>query len=196
MKVGEARQTYSVQIKAYQEQKVKVYKEKKALEEQIKITPNGKEVFANEAATLELTYNALDEKQSEYQEYMNQVMEQWSAQVNALSAKQQGEAMEEYSQDMSKVIEVARRIMKGMTVPATDEKKLMEFSSELYQAAKNIGMMAERRKKEKCESLWGDEKKEQNEDPMETADNMEAAASAPEIVSVEDTVSQANGESM
>jgi hypothetical protein len=66
----------------------------------------------------------------------------------------------------------------------------MEFSSELYQAAKNIGAMAKREKKEKYDSLWGDEEKKENEDPMEAADNMEATSGAPEIVSVEDTVSQ------
>ena len=41
-------------------------------------------------------------------------------------------------------MEVARRIMKGGIVPPTDEKKLMEYSMELYQAAKNIGALVKK----------------------------------------------------
>ena len=48
--------------------------------------------------------------------------------ANAESAKQQGEAMKDYYRDMAKVMEVARRLMKGDIVPSTDEKKLMEYN--------------------------------------------------------------------
>ena len=61
-------------------------------------------------------------------------MAQHTALFNAEVSKQQGEAMEEYSEDMIKIMEVARRIMKGAKVPASDEKKLMEYSMELYMA--------------------------------------------------------------
>ena len=50
-------------------------------------------------------------------------MAQHTALFNAEVSKQQGEAMEEYSEDMIKIMEVARRIMKGAKVPASDEKK-------------------------------------------------------------------------
>ena len=48
-------------------------------------------------------------------------------------ADQQADAAAEYAEDMGKMMEVARRIMKGGIVPASDEKKLMEFSFEMYQ---------------------------------------------------------------
>ena len=98
--------------------------------------------------------------------------------------------MEEYAIDMGKIMEVARRLMKGAIVPATDEKKLMEYSMELYQAAKNIGALAKEKEKEEYDSLW-EEKEEQDmaEDPMETANNVEVFAEGPEIVEVEDIVS-------
>ena len=68
---------------------------------------------------------------------------------------------------MSKAMEVARRIMKGGIVPAKDEKKLMEFSMELYQAAKNIGSMVQQREREKYKSLWKDEEENSTpQDPM------------------------------
>ena len=63
-------------------------------------------------------------------------------------------AMEEYSEDMIKIMEVARRIMKGAKVPASDEKKLMEYSMELYMAAKNMAVLNENKKKEEYDSLW------------------------------------------
>jgi len=74
MKINEARQIYSNQIREYREQKNLLNKQKQELEQKSKTA--GKEeqaVFAKEAAVLELSINALDEKREEYQEYMNRV---------------------------------------------------------------------------------------------------------------------------
>ncbi len=186
MKIEEARQLYNMQIKSYREQQTILCKQKQELEHKINNTPDGKVTYANEAATLELTIKAVDEKKNEYQEYMNKLLEQWSATANMVSAEQQGEAMKEYTEDLGKIMEVARRLMKGGIVPASDEKKLMEFSMEMYQAAKNIGAMA--KEKEEYDSLWKDEEEKTYEDPMEVADNTEAFAGGPEIVDVADTI--------
>ena len=189
MKIGEAKVIYRNQISAYQEQKNILAKQKQALEEKMKHDPEAKKLFAEEAATLELTIDALDKKQSEYQDYMSKLNAQWAGQVNALTAKQQSEAMEEYNQDLMKVMEVARRLMKGAIVPPQDEKKLMEYSMELYQAAKNIGALSKQKEKEEYDSLW-DEKEDKSvpEDPTEVADNKEAFTSGPAIVDVADTM--------
>ena len=148
------------------------------------------ELFVKEAATLELTIDALDKKQREYQDYVSRLTMQSTAHANALIAKQQTEATEEYNQDLMKVMEVARRLMKGAIVPPTDEKKLMEYSMELYQAAKNIGSMVKQHEKEEYESLWKEEEEKSTpEDPMEVADNKEAFSTGPAIVDVADTMS-------
>ena len=187
MKIEEARQLYSMQIKSYREQQTVLYKQKQELEKKINTTPDGKNVYANEAAVLELTIEAVDEKQNEYQDYMNKLMEQWAATANMVSSEQQGDAMEEYVEDLGKIMEVARRLMKGGIVPAADEKKLMEYSMEMYQAAKNIGAMA--KEKEEYDSLWEDEEeKKEYDDPGEVADNTETFAAGPEIVDVADTI--------
>ena len=190
MKIEEARQVYSTQIKAYYEKQKELSKQKKELEHKINTTPNGKTIYANEAATLELTTKAVEEKQTEYKEYMENLMEQWATITNMVSTQQQNEAMEEHIGDLAKVFEVARRLMKGAIVPAKDEKKLMEFSMEMYQAAKNIGAMAKKKEKEEYDSLWDDKEKgiTEPEDPMEVANNSEAFAKGPEIVDVADTV--------
>ena len=192
MKIEEARQLYNAQIRSYREQQVVLSKQKQELERKINTTPDGKTVYANEAAVLELTMKAVDEKQDEYKDYMEKLMEQWSATANMVSSQQQGEAMEEYVDDLGKIMEVARRIMKGDIVPASDEKKLMEHSMELYQAAKNIGAMERNKEREEHDSLWEDkEEKTEYEDPMEVADNTEAFAAGPAVVDVADTMAAA-----
>lgn len=192
MKIEEARRTYNLQIKTYHEKQLALAKQKKELEHRINTIPDGINLFANEAATLELTTQAVNTKLDEYKGYMEKLLEQWSATANMVSAEQQGEAMAEYAEDMGKIMEVARRIMKGGVVPAADEKKLMEFSMEMYQAAKNIGAMA--KEKEEYDTLWQEEEEQACEDPMEVADNTEAFAEGPEVIDVEDTVAAATAQ--
>lgn len=64
--------------------------------------------------------------------------------------------------DVSKVLKIARRIARGDKVPAYDEKKLMEYSKELYQMSKASAMLNRTRKPKKYKSLY-DEKNKQNE---------------------------------
>jgi len=189
MKISEARQLYNSQIQSYREQQLVLSRQKQELENKMNTTPDGKALYANEAAILELTIQAVDEKQNEYKAYMENLLEQWSLTANMESAKQQGEASKEYVEDLGKIMEVARRLMKGDIVPATDEKKLMEYSMEMYQAAKNIGSMIREKEREEHDSLWDDdEEKQVYEDPLEVADNTEAFAPGPEIVDVAETV--------
>lgn len=183
MKIAEARQLYSTQIKAYHEQHTALFKQKKELEEKMKSEENGSVTYANEAATLELSIKAVEEQKNKYQEYMDKLMQQWSGIANMESAKQQGEAMEESMVDLGKIMEVARRIMDGGIVPPEDEKKLMEYSMELYQAAKNMAAMLEHREREEYDSLWEEEGEAGPvEDPIEIADGAEVFAEGPAIV--------------
>ena len=189
MKIAEARSIYSTQIKAYHEQQTILSKQKKELEEKIKTEENGNIIYSNEAATLELTIKAVEEQKDKYQKYMDNLLQQWTAISNMEVAKQQGEAMEESVEDLGKIMEVARRLMDGDIVPLTDEKKLMEYSMELYQASKNIGALMKKKESKEYDSLWKEE--EENiavEDPTQVADNAEVFASGPAIVEVADTM--------
>ena len=151
----------------------------------------GQEKYGTEAATLELTLNMLDEKQQEYQDYLEELSEQYCAYWNATVAEQQADAGAEYAAEMAKIMEVARRIMRGAIVPAADERKLMEYSEEMYQTAKSVGAMVQRQKREKYDSLWGEEEEKEYEDPREVAENAEVASTGPEVVDVADTMAQA-----
>ena len=197
MKIGEARQIYSAQIKEFQQQKISLAKQKKDLEHKMSILPDGKEQYANEAATLELSYNAVSEKYDEYRNFMEKIMEQHMLLFNAEATKQQGEAMEEYALDQVKLMEVARRIGRGDIVPASDEQKLMEYSMELYMSAKNLAMLNELQDKDrkKHDSLWDDdEEKPDNPDPMDVANDGTLQGTAPDIVSAEEVIASAAGD--
>ena len=189
MKIGEAQQIYRSQVKAYQEQKSAVSKQLQNVRARMEHSTVNREQYEKEAATLELTLDALKGKQEEYQDYLDKLAEQYCAYWNATVADQQADAAKEYTINLGKIMEVARRIMRGGIVPAADEKKLMEYSRELYQAAKNIGSLVQHGKKEKYKSLWDDdEKKKEYDDPQEVAENAEASTGGPAIVDVAETM--------
>ena len=193
MKIKDAQQTYRTQIQAYRTQKAAIAKRQEALKKKMESAVGGSELFGDEAAVLQLTYDALDKKQNEYSDYLEKLNEQKYAIEEMENSKQQGEAVKEAGADMAKIMEVARRIMKGARVPASDERKLMEFDDKLYQMAKNVGAMVKLRKRKKYDSLWDDEKKKEQTDPSEIADNTEAAGIGPEIIRVEDTIAEVAG---
>lgn len=193
MKIKDAQQTYRTQIQAYRTQKAAIAKKQEVLKKKMESTVGGSELFGDEAAVLQLTYDALDKKQNEYSDYLEKLNEQKYAIEEMENSKQQGEAVKEAGADMAKIMEVARRIMRGARVPASDERKLMEFDDKLYQMAKNVGAMVKLRKRKKYDSLWDDEKKKEQTDPSEIADNTEAAGIGPEIIRVEDTIAEVAG---
>lgn len=191
MKIGEAQQIYREQVREYREQKLIVSRKLEEARKRMEASPKDQEKYASEAATLELTLDALDEKQTEYQEYLDKLADQYCAHWNAAVAEQQGDAAKEYAADMGKLMEVARRIMKGAIVPAADEKKLMEFDNDLYQTAKSIGAMARRQKREKYDSLWKEKEEKEYDDPQEVAENAEVSGQGPDIAETAETMAMA-----
>lgn len=185
MKAGEARSIYSAQISALQEQRGTLLARKKELEKKSSSIPNGKELFAEEAATLQLSLERVTKKYDESRDYMERIMQAYTAGFNAEATRQQSEAMEEYAEDLAKIVEVARRIADGAIVPPKDEQKLMEYSMEMYMAAKNMAALNELKEKEEYESLWEEEKEPGEYDPEAAGNNMEVSGEAPEIIDVE-----------
>ncbi len=58
----------------------------------------------------------------------------------------------------------------------------MDYSMELYMAAKNLAMLNKmnKKKKEEYDSLWGDEEEKKEYDPEGKAENAETSVEAPE----------------
>lgn len=184
MKVGEAQKLYRAQRAAIIDRRRKLVKKKEELDKKIKTTFDSekREVYTNEAATLELSIGALNEKFDENQEVLDRLTQQYASVFNAEVSKQQKDAMEDAAVEMGKIMEVARRIGKGARVPADDEKKVMGYSMELYMAAKNLAMLNKmnKKKKEEYDSLWGDEEEKKEYDPEGKAENAETSVEAQE----------------
>lgn len=69
--------------------------------------------------------------------------------------------------DMAKAMEIARRISRGDHVPALDEKKLMEYSMELYQIAKQTSIFNTHKKHKDWKSLYKEEEERERRRRLE-----------------------------
>ena len=103
---------------------------------------------------------ALEKAQKEADEKRDNLMQQQVAEQNAAVAKQQAEAYEDYYMSQAKLMEIARRIARGDIVPFTDEKKLMEYSNDLYQVAKQAAALSREKERKKHDSLFEEEEEQ------------------------------------
>lgn len=69
-------------------------------------------------------------------------------------SKHSQEVSKKHSSDELKALAVFRSMSKGDIVPASDEKKLMEYSSDLYQMAKMAQALAQKSDAKKHKSEW------------------------------------------
>lgn len=179
MKIRDARQLYVQQQQTLSEQKRIL--EKKLEEKENKLSDEERGVI------LELS-DQISEAYDMTHDFLESLSLQSTLMYNAEVSKQQGEATKAAMDDMSKCMEIARRISRGDKVPAYDEKKLLEFNFELYMSAKNAAMLHTEKSKKSHKSLW--EKEEENT-RVETGDieekiaNTEVSVPAPEVVNFE-----------
>lgn len=184
MTLGDLRTRYSMVHKEY---RFNYRKQGKRLKKQ----PENKDIYEEQAVVLELQYNAVDEQQKIYDDFIQEFMSQWSVKLTEISTRQNTEAQKDASLELGKILAVARRMSHGDIVPGSDEKKLMEYDSDLYQMAKNAQMMAQQKERKKYDSLWEDEEKKKPEDPIEAADAQESNLTAPDVIPVEEVIAGA-----
>lgn len=178
MKIKEAMQAYNAQLDVLREQRVAL---SRILDRQeAGLEPNVDRVeITKELKQLDAQYEAVFEGREAIHEMSANIF-------NAEAAKGQAEAAAKYGEEISKIMEVYRRIASGATVPAEDEKKLMDYSYEMYSAAKQAALMAKQNDDE-YDSLWEDEEEDSGEEksPFEVADETEIAVATPEAVAAE-----------
>lgn len=180
MKIGEARTAYYTQYQKFSRAASEVYKQKEEAEKNARLYPTLKEQYEQEAATLELNFQKLDEKSKEYLDFQSEIIELENGYFNMLNSQYMAEDKAKASEDELKCIETARRLMKGDRVPPQDEEKLMMYNYKLYMAAKQMGILA--KEHEEDDSLWEDEEEgEERMDPMEYADSQEAPMGGPSL---------------
>ena len=196
MKIREARQAYTSQLEALRSRQRKLLKEKEENDARFKYGSgeeawNGgsgvvlelSEEYRKRAKELQETIDQVKEQIEEHVKLRDQVIELEVGIANAEVAKQQGEAMQEYGEEVAKCLEIARRIANGDKVPASDEKKLMDFNMEVYMAAKNMAVMNADKKHKEYESLWEEKEEEKVDqpDPHEMAGDTQINVEIPDI---------------
>ena len=133
----------------------------------VKDTTGKEVVLSNEEDVLVLTEKAGKQLVQDRRNYG--YMLQMQAQVAA--QKTQDEASEKYAKDQAKIMSVFRAMAKGDIVPASDEKKLMEYNPDLYQSAKMAQSMALQAERRKHKSQWDDNEEEAHKAKMKELRN-------------------------
>lgn len=136
----------------------------------------GKEVvLSNEEDVLVLTEKASKQLVNDRKAH-NGMLQQKAIMA---AQKTQEEASEKIAKDQVKVMAVFRAMAKGDVVPPGDEKKLQEYSFELYQSAKMAQSMAQLAERKKHASQWDEREEEAHEAKMkELRDESDKAALA------------------
>lgn len=177
MRIEDAKKAYSAQLDT-------LWNQKRVLTKLLKDSENnfgGMQNFDRVEISRELS--VVDAQYEATKEVMDDILAREMAIHNSEVAKQQSEAAAEGAGEIGKIMTIYRRIASGGKVPSKDEHRLMEFSHELYMAAKAAAMMREG-EGEKYDSLWKEEKQAGGEErsASEIAGDAEIAVPAPEQV--------------
>lgn len=146
------------------------------------------QTWSDEAATLQLSIEKTQEEFNKNQEVLDGLTEQWCLAANAENAKALADPETGMAATMAKIMTTVARMCAGDKVPYADEKKLMEYDSDLYGKAKQAQMMmaAMKEKQKEYDSLWDDEEGGEY-DPKGVADNTEAQGELPEVPELSET---------
>ncbi len=179
MKIRDAKQAYSAQLDLLRNKK-------QELSKLLKDQENGKPtVCAFDRVEISRELSSVNSQYEATQSIMENIVSTENLIYDTENAKQQGEAAAKQAEEMMKILEVYRRIASGSKVPPEDEKKLMDYSHEMYMAAKTATMIAEQNDKE-YDSLWDDEEDSgETKDASEIAGDVEISVPAPETVAAD-----------
>ncbi len=179
MKIRDAKQAYSAQLDILRNKK-------QALTNLLKDQENrGPAVCAFDRVEISRELSVVNSQYEATQSIMENIVNKENLIRDSETAKQQSEAAAKQAEEMMKILEVYRRIASGGKVPPEDEKKLMEYSHEMYMAAKTAAMIAKQNDKE-YDSLWEDEEESgEIKDASEIAGDTEISVPAPETAAAD-----------
>ncbi len=177
MKIQDAQKAYSAQLNTLRNKKQALTKLLKDNENNLSGAQNFDRVeISRELSIVDAQYEAT-------KGVMEDIIATKTAIHNGEVAKQQSEVLAEAADEIVKIMEIYRRIASGGEVPHRDAQRLMEYSKELYMAAKTAAMMKQG-EGEKYDSLFEDEKPAEGEtkSASEIAEEANIAVPAPEQV--------------
>lgn len=166
MNIRQAKNLYSTQLNRLREQQKILFDKQKNMQKE---SNNILEYEEKNGVILELS-NSLEKQIDKTQNFLDNLSVLSSYIHNAQAIKQQSDTSAEYTENIAKCMEIARRISEGSKVPYCDERKLMKYNLKLYMAAKNISMM--NKSDEEYKSLW-EEEEEENKINSKRTDNTE-----------------------
>lgn len=120
--------------------------------------------LVNAGVSLDPVETDTGEKESEngvVVEITANLKEMYQQQLEA--AKEAAKQTAEGAEELGKILEIARRISRGDKVPASDEQKLAQYDSDLYQMAKASALLHANEKHKRHKSLFEDENEENKE---------------------------------
>lgn len=174
MKIRDAKQAYTAQLDTLRDKKRTL----------TKLLGDQERSGSFDRVELSRELDEVNEQYKSVQGVMEGILSTEAAVRDGEAARQQAEAAARQAEELGKIMEVYRRIASGATVPAEDEKKLMDYSHELYMAAKTAAMLAQ--SDEDYDSLWEDEEDPgPRPDPGELAGDTEIAIPPPEAPAAE-----------
>ena len=178
MKLGQVIPEYQQYRNELQDRKVNIYKELKNARDKAK--EYGGE-WTEKAAELQLSYEEAEKEFDKYEKVLDGLKNQWVNAANMESNKALADPETGLAATMGKIMTTVARMCAGDKVPATDEKKVMEYDSDLYARAKQaqLSMAAMKKRQKEYDSLWDEEGGEY--DPEGVADNTEAQGELPAI---------------
>lgn len=117
-----------------------------------------------------------EEEQEKKQSLRQQKLEEAALKQECREQVQASKKEAEAYRDLAKIMEIARRISNGDRVPAADEKKLMEFSEDLYQTAKAAAMINADKEHKEYDSLFEEEDENDVKSKMRSLEREETDA--------------------
>lgn len=148
MKITNVKQFYSTQLNLLQTRK-------QELKKQLEDLPAYGQNFDRADISREL--RLVSENYDQIRSGLDQLQLKEITAQEAEAAKQQVKAIEEAAEELLKCMEIARRIADGDKVPASDERKLLEYDFKMYMSAKNLAMVNQKTDPKEYDSLWKDE---------------------------------------
>lgn len=135
-----------------------------------------------EVDSLQLSLDKIDKEYADNKSVIEDLSLQYSAAWNLEVARQQADPESGMAATLGKIMATVVRMSSGDKVPASDEKKLMEYNSEMYARVKQTQatMAAMKERQKEYDSVWEDEEKQQP-NPMDVADNTKASGVLPDI---------------
>lgn len=119
-------------------------------------------VLSNEEDVLVLTEKASKQLVKDRRAYNGMLQQN----AEMATQKTQNTANEKMSKDQAKIMAVYRAMVKGNIVSSGDERRLLEYNSELYQSAKMAQSMNQRGKCKRQSSQWNEQEEKAYREKM------------------------------